>query len=121
MSFNSILQDLIGIPEALKTCLEYYISPKGNELLNEARRKIKNSSIKRVVFIGHTYNYFASFVAFRYINSRYQSQESSIRKICAIYEIDEFLSYFSPNKFCDKTLFIFVSRTGNSIQIKMIK
>ena len=79
---------------------------------------IQNSLIKRVVFIGHSYNYFASMIPFRYLNSRYQSQVVKYRKICIRYEIDEFLSYFNPRSSDSETLFIFVSRSGDSLQIK---
>ena len=117
MSYDSILTDLLGVHVALRNCLKHYLSQEGKQQLKLVREFIQNSSIKRVIFIGHSYNYFASMIPFRYLNSRYQSQVVDSRKICIRYEIDEFLSYFNPRRSDSETLFIFISRSGESTQI----
>lgn len=118
MSYDSILTDLLGVPQALRNCLKYYLSQEGKQKLKLVNDYVENSFIKRVIFIGHSYNYFASMIPFRYLNSRYQSQSANLRKICIRYEIDEFLSYFNPRPSDSETLFIFISRSGDSTQIK---
>ena len=122
MSFESILSDLTGIPKAISDCLNFYISD-GKKKLENVRLWIRNSTVNRVVFIGHSYNYFASSVPFRYLNSRIQNEAEEFRKECVIYEIDEFISYYNPQhnnqELHSDTLFVFVSRSGESLQIKL--
>lgn len=122
MSFEAILSDLTGIPKSIRNCLNFYLSD-GKQKLEDVRKWIRNSSVKRVIFIGHSYNYFASMIPFRYLNSRIQNEAEEFRKECVIYEIDEFISYYNPRhsdkKLHSDTLFVFVSRSGESLQIKL--
>ncbi len=121
MNFDSVLNNLLGIPKTLLSCLRYYLSPEGEKKLSEARMIGRSNEIKRVMLIGHSYNYFASMIPFRYLNSRYESQNliktTLNKKVCVIVEIDEFLSYLNPKQFEIGTLFIFVSKSGESVQV----
>ncbi len=55
MKFDLILDDLLSIPKALLNCLRYYLSEEGRNKLEEIKRYIQESKIKRIVFIGHAY------------------------------------------------------------------
>jgi glucosamine 6-phosphate synthetase-like amidotransferase/phosphosugar isomerase protein len=121
--FNNILTDLLAIPKVLLKCLRYYLSPEGHDKLEFIRKSVESSGIKRIFFIGHSYNYFASMIPYYYLNSRYRSQFKSfsgnkVKKECRIFEIDEFLNYYNPCQLKDNTVFVFVSQSGNSIQIQ---
>ncbi len=122
MKFDLILDDLLSIPKALLDCLKYYLSEEGKEKLDAIRRDIQEPKIRRIIFIGHVYNYFASMIPLRYLNSHYYSRmekhQDSTEKSCIIYEIDEFNSYFNPLHNLDDTIFIFITSSGNSNQIR---
>lgn len=122
MNFDSILNDFLNIPKALLECLKYYLSSEGTEKLESIRKDVQALHIKRIMIIGSSYNYFASFIPFRYLNSRYHSKsknnEELTEKICVIYEIGEFLSDFNPLQDTGDSIFIFVSSSGDSIQIQ---
>lgn len=122
MKFELILDDLLTIPKVLLNFLKYYLSTEGQEKLESLRRDCKDPKIKRILIIGHAYNYFASLIPFRYLNSRYFSRveenQDSTEKICVLYEIDEFNSYYNNLQDTQDTIFIFVASLGNSIQIR---
>jgi len=120
IEFDKILEDFIEIPNGLYKCLQYYLSPEGKEIFNTARAKIKKMKIRTIFFIGHSYNFFASFLPFYYLNSQFKKSTISPfkNKECIIYEIDEFLNYFRPRSFLQDSIFLFISQSGNSLQIK---
>lgn len=122
MNFESILNDLLGIPRALLNCLNYYLSGEGLEKLKSIPKMIKSYNIEQIVFIGHSYNYFASSIAYYLINSFVFSSRQNLqdqRKInCMIEEIDEFLGYYNYNLKKSKSIFVFISQSGNSVQIQ---
>lgn len=122
MNFDSILEDFLNIPKALLECLKYYLSTEGIEKLESIRKAAQDPHVKRIMIIGSSYNYFASFIPFRYLNSRYHSKskesEDLTEKICIIYEVDEFLSDYNPLQDTGDSIFIFVSSSGDSIQIQ---
>ncbi len=110
LKFREILSDFQSIPKAMLKCLRYYLSSEGNHKLSQIKQFVQSKSIEQIIFVGHSYNYFASFIPFYFINRR--------KKTCEIYEGDEFLKYFTPRKLKQKTVFCFVSHSGNSPQIK---
>ncbi len=122
MNFDSILNDILTIPKALLTSLKYYLSSEGKEKLESLRRDAQQQKIKRIMLIGHTYAYFASITIFRYLNSKYHSNieghEDLTKKICINYELDEFISYYNPLQDSGETIYLFVSRSGNSNEIQ---
>lgn len=122
MNFESIRNDLLGIPKALLNCLNYYLSSEGLEKLKSIPKMIKSYNIEQILFIGHSYNYFASLIAYYFINSfvlstRQKPQDQ--KKInCKIEEIDDFLGYFNYNLKNSNIVFVFISQSGNSIQVQ---
>jgi glucosamine 6-phosphate synthetase-like amidotransferase/phosphosugar isomerase protein len=109
LQFDHILDDFKTIPKAMLKCLRYYLSPEGKNRLNAIKSFVQEANIQKLVFIGHSYNFFASYIPYYYINRR--------KKSCEIYEGDEFLHYFTPRKFAQKTAYCFVSHSGQSSQI----
>ena len=113
LRFDAILEDFLAIPKALLRCLRYYLSD-GARVLNKLQEYVKTKPIQRIIFIGHTYNYFASIIPYYYITQKLNPRE----KFCAIYEVADFLNYFNPTKYFSNCLFIFISESGESIQIR---
>ena len=122
MKFELILDDLLTIPRVLLNFLKYYMSTEGQEKLESIRKDCRDPKIKRILIIGHAYNYFASLIPFIYLNSRFfsnvEKNQDSTEKICVLYEIDEFNSYYNNLQDNQDTIFIFVASLGNSIQIR---
>ncbi len=113
LRFDAILEDFLSIPKALLRCLRYYIA-EGEVLLKKLGQHIESKGFQRIIFIGHTYNYFASIIPYYYITKKLKPSEF----FCAHYEVEDFLNYFNASQLCKKCLFIFISESGESIQIK---
>ena len=62
MTYQSILDDFKKLPDALENCSNYYFDLKGKKLFHEMSTILDNIQFTRVIFIGNTYNYFASFI-----------------------------------------------------------
>jgi glutamine---fructose-6-phosphate transaminase (isomerizing) len=122
MNSESILNNLLGIPNALLNCLKFYLSEEGIKKLNTISNSKNTLNAETIIFIGHSYNYFASLVSYYYINSLMQfskkENQNSLSFNCVIEEIDEFLTYYNFQLNNLKTIFVFVSQSGDSIQIK---
>jgi glucosamine 6-phosphate synthetase-like amidotransferase/phosphosugar isomerase protein len=123
MKFEEILVDLLDIPKMMLGCLKYYLSIEGKDLLSKAQISIKKGNIARAIFIGHSYNYFASMIPFYYINSRIRHNNENFltkdQKIkCDVIESDDFVNGFALKKVFSNTVFILVSLSGESPQIK---
>jgi len=118
MNFNSILNDLLDIPKTLLKSLNYYISEEGLLKLKRLSNLIDSNKIDHILFLGHSYNYFASIVSLYYIDSklRYGNHFRRIKSLSQ--EIDEFLTYLNPEKVNKNTLYVLISKSGESIQIK---
>ncbi|UYP46210.1 Glutamine--fructose-6-phosphate aminotransferase [isomerizing] [Candidatus Lokiarchaeum ossiferum] len=111
LKFDTILDDFQSIPKAMLKCLRYYLSFEGKQKINQIKQYVQSKNIEQIIFVGHSYNFFASYIPFYYINRR--------KKTCEIYEGDEFLKYFTPRRLKQKCVFCFVSHSGNSPQIKL--
>ncbi len=112
LQFKSVVEDFQTIPTVLLECLQYYLSPEGSALLQEIQNYIVVNSLQRIIFVGHSYNYFAAHIPFYFINQHH--------KTCEIYEIDEFVKFYRPEKDSARTksVFVFISHSGNSLQIQ---
>jgi glucosamine 6-phosphate synthetase-like amidotransferase/phosphosugar isomerase protein len=122
MNWTAILGDLLAIPKAMLGCLRYYLTPEGKSKLDHFRQTIITSKIRRIIFIGHSYNYYASLIPFYYLNSRYRSLFNSetreyIKKDCLIFESDEFYHELDTPSFYSDSIFVLISQSGESIQI----
>ena len=113
LRFDAILEDFLAIPKALLKCLRYYLAD-GGEVLKKLRQHIESKGFQKIIFVGHTYNYFASLIPYYYITKKLNPSKF----YCAIFEVADFLNHFHPNKYCNDVLFVFISESGESIQIK---
>ncbi|MHA1820888.1 MAG: SIS domain-containing protein [Promethearchaeota archaeon] len=117
MDYSSIIEDLNRIPKELLECLRYYKSEEGNNLLVLFKKVIIAKNIKKLVFIGHSYNYFASFSPYYYINSYLTRYYKKYKYSCSIFEVNSFLMNLESNKVCPDSIYIFISKMGRSPQI----
>ena len=113
LRFDAILEDFLAIPKALLRCLRYYLA-EGEGLLKKLRQHIESKGFQRIIFVGHTYNYFASIIPYYYITQKLNPSKF----FCANYEVEDFLNYFNASQLCKNCLFVFISESGESIQIK---
>ena len=113
LKFDAILEDFFTIPRALLDCLSYYLG-EGQKLFIQFRSTLERLSITRICLIGHTYNYFASLVAFYYIAQKFGKKTMD----CLTYEVNDFLYHFHLNPLWKNTLFVIISESGDSIQIQ---
>lgn len=123
MNFDSILDDLLEIPKMMLSCLKFYLSPEGEILLKKALKFVNEKKITRIIFIGHSYNYFASMIPNYYINSRFRNNlEKSCNltegRKCDSIESDDFVNGFEPKNSTTETIFVLVSLSGESLQIR---
>jgi len=98
-------------------CLRYYLSPEGKAKLETFRRYVRQAQIKRLIMIGHSYNFFATNVPYYYVQARNKAQKQKnpqfIPVECMRLETDEFMQFFNPFRFGEKTMYIFISKTGS--------
>ena len=121
LKFDEILDDLLSLPRSMLKCLKYYLGDEGSQKMAKVFLHLQSKGIRRVIFVGHSYNYFASIVPFYFFNSCFQYKDNNICSTsalyCSIFEADEF-SYFKLCPNADQTMFILISESGNSFQIK---
>ncbi len=113
LRFDAILEDFLAIPKALLRCLRYYLAD-GGDVLKKLQQHIESKGYKKIIFVGHTYNYFASLIPYYYITKKLNPSKF----YSANFEVADFLHHFHPNKYCNDVLFVFISESGESIQIK---
>jgi glucosamine 6-phosphate synthetase-like amidotransferase/phosphosugar isomerase protein len=122
MSYLSVVEDLIQIPKALSSCLRHYLSEEGMERFKKAQQILSKNKFNRIIFLGHSYNYFASMIPFFYLNSRYRCEFDAItqnfnKKECLNIEIDEFRYDLTMKSYLQESIFVLVTRSGQSPQI----
>lgn len=110
-SYELILKDIFDLPQCLKECIDSYFSPNHREMFRKIRELLENLNISRVLFVGNTYNYFASFTAHRCLTT---ASKLPFEFTLESFEISEFYDYILPNKHDDGTLYIFISKSGGS-------
>ncbi len=99
-------------PQALQDTLEYYIKSKeGKKKLQEARDFFEKNLIDHIVFSGMGSSFFNSYISYYYLSQHKIS--------CEIKDTREMLNYYEiPTRAQRmKTLFIFVSQSGESGEI----
>lgn len=109
-TFEQILEDFIIAPDVLQQCAEFYFSGPGKQILEQAQQIIEDSDITRIVFIGNSFNFFATHCA------KYELETSSeeCKYSWKMVELTEFYDYFLPQEATPNTLYIFISRSGQS-------
>lgn len=113
-SFSELKKDLLDIPKTLDQCLKYYTDGEGFKLLSDVCKSIKKLNFSRVLFIGNTFNYFASFIPIYC----FRVSEREIKFCWDSYELSEFYDYILPPEKDESTLYIFISKSGNSRLLK---
>ena len=108
-------------------CLKYYLSPEGQTRLKKLEDRVKKTHVRRIIFIGHSFSYFAAQIPYNFINSHDSIPVPSPlhaprqRKDCVIYETDHFLRYVNPQHFCADTMFIVVTKLGSIQNLKVLE
>jgi len=104
------------LPESLKNCAEQYFSSNGRRFLNKIKDIVSKINFSRVIFIGNTYNYFASLIS---LNIFLQSSEKL--KFCwDSFELSEFYDYILPEDDINNTIYIFISKSVSKLITKSI-
>ena len=62
-SYDSILGDILDSPSCLKTCIDSYFDNTYKVMFRKIRALLKTLKISRILFVGGTFNYFASLIA----------------------------------------------------------
>ena len=108
-SYKELLEDFLKAPECLKRCSEKYFSDSSKDHFNRIKTRIQSNPFSKIIFIGNTLNYFASFIP------RYSIMKSDkdIKFAWECYELTEFYDYMLPDKL-ENTLYIFISTSGQS-------
>ena len=108
-SYEDLLENFLNAPEVLQDCVSYYTKGEGKEMIQNVIQIISQIQISKVVFIGNTFNHFASFIPrFVFMNS-----PLALDFTWECIELTEFYDYFLPEESQD-TLYIFISRSGSS-------
>ncbi len=98
------------MPLSLKKCMEFYLSSEGDALFSKISKLIDSLSFSRILFIGNSFNYYASFVPSYSLMTSLDDLNFSWDSI----ELNEFYNYILPGKPDNDTLYIFISKSGRS-------
>jgi fructoselysine-6-P-deglycase FrlB-like protein len=109
-TFDNIMEDFMKAPDVLQQCAEFYFSGTGKQILEQAQQIIEKSDITRIVFIGNSFNFFATHCAKYELESSSEECKYSWKMV----ELTEFYDYFLPQEATPNTLYIFISRSGQS-------
>ena len=110
LSYKSLLHDFKIMPLALKKCMKFYLSRKGEALLSKISELIDSLNFSRVLFIGNSFNFYASFIPSYSLMTSGVDLNFSWDSI----ELNEFYDYILPGKPDNETLYIFISKSGRS-------
>ena len=116
-SYKLILDDILEFPRSLKICVDNYFSSNYRKLFQEIKELLKTSKISRILFIGNDFNYFGSLVAAHCLTC---SSLLPFKFSWESYEVSEFCDYILPKKYDDGTLYILISKSGQSRLISRI-
>jgi len=116
-SHKLILNDILNYPASLRLCVDNYFSVNYRKLFQEIKDLLKTSKISRILFIGNDFNYFGSLVA---SHNLITSSILPIKFSWESYEVSEFYDYILPKKIDDGTLYILISKSGQSRLISKI-
>ncbi|MHA1340112.1 MAG: hypothetical protein ACTSRZ_10750 [Promethearchaeota archaeon] len=109
LSFEALINDLKNAPNCLKYCIDTYFQ-QGNDLFNLIQQHLKKLKLKKVLFIGNTFNYFASFVPIYTL----MNHSNKVKFWFHNFELTEFYDYILPQFLDQNTLYIFISKSGTS-------
>ena len=114
VSYEQVLQDFLTEPECLENCLEQYKAAHEIGFFTQLRDVMSKKLFSRIVFIGNSFNHYASFIA------RYMLMISGSNKSCCYdcFELTEFYNYCMPQDYKSDCLYIFISKSGESRFLK---
>ena len=104
------MNDFKIMPQTLKRCLDFYVSSEGEALFSKISKLIDSINFTRVVFIGNSFNYYASFVPLYSL----MTSVDDLNFCWDAIELNEFYDYILPGKPDNETLYIFISKSGRS-------
>ncbi len=112
-SYDELKDDFLNAPETLINCFTQYQVKYHQNFFSEVKEKIKELNFSRIIFLGNTFNYFASLIP-RYV---FMNSQEELPFSWACLELTEFYDYLMPDE-PNGTLYIFVSRSGTSYLIE---
>ncbi len=110
-SYDSLLNDLFDFHSSLKSCIDAYFNSSNKKMFQKILEFLISTKITRVIFIGNDFNHFGSFVAIHCLNTASNPQFNFNSEF---YDVSEFYDYVLPKKYDDDTLFILMSKSGQS-------
>ena len=112
--YEDILNEFLSLPESLETCIEHYFDEEGKDVISQVQRIMPKLKFSRVLFIGNTFNFFASAIP-KYI---LMNDQKGVPFTWESIEVTEFYDYFLPKEHDESTLYIFISKSGKSRLLK---
>ena len=61
LSYQAVLNDFSSMPQTLEKCMDFYLNKEGKDILLKVKELLKSINFSRVLFIGNSFNYYASF------------------------------------------------------------
>ncbi len=110
-SYDSLLNDLFDFHSSLKSCIDAYFNSSNKKMFQKILEFLISTKITRVIFIGNDFNHFGSFVAIHCLNT---ASNPRFNFNSEFYDVSEFYDYVLPKKYDDDTLFILMSKSGQS-------
>ncbi|MHA1475792.1 MAG: hypothetical protein ACTSQ5_11485 [Promethearchaeota archaeon] len=108
--YEDIKEEMSHLPESLEKCIDNYFHKEGKDIINHIQDILPNLKFSHVLFIGNTFNYFASAIPKYVLMNDKESVDFTWESI----EVTEFYDYFLPKERDANTLYIFISKSGKS-------
>lgn len=112
--YEDIREEFLSLPESLEKCVDNYFYKEGKDLIHHIQEILPKLQFSHVVFIGNTFNFFASAIP-KYI---LMNDKESVDFTWENMEVTEFYDYFLPKERDANTLYIFISKSGKSRLLK---
>ncbi|QEE14703.1 hypothetical protein DSAG12_00517 [Promethearchaeum syntrophicum] len=112
--YEDIREEFLSLPESLEKCVDNYFYKEGKEIINHIQEILSTLQFSHVVFIGNTFNFFASEIPKYLLMNDKESVSFTWQNI----EMTEFYDYFLPKEYDTSTLYIFISTSGKSRLLK---
>ncbi len=112
--YEDIKKEMSNLPESLEKCIDNYFYKEGKDIINNIQEILPKLQFSHVLFIGNTFNYFASAIPKYVLMNDIESVNFTWESI----EVTEFYDYFLPKERDANTLYIFISKSGKSRLLK---
>jgi glucosamine 6-phosphate synthetase-like amidotransferase/phosphosugar isomerase protein len=108
--YEDIKKEMSNLPESLEKCIDNYFYKEGKDIINHIQEILPKLQFSHVLFIGNTFNFFASAIPKYVLMNDKESVDFTWDNI----EVTEFYDYFLPKERDANTLYIFISKSGKS-------